>query len=295
MKKIAAIAISVLFMVTAAGCGSASKEDGGRPESADGGAAQDVFDDSGIPEEDGSGYDLSPEDGFGYDEGQQDDFGDDESLTDDFDYDAWLQEYIGETDGNSYESYKEVYGRCDDAVNTAVARFFELFDTDFFNSDAVAYHQCMSYYGSLCSPLERIFSGDDDKIEKALREGFYADNITWSVEGGTAVITFVAENADVIVTVEYDGSSTAQIIYTADGEITQRASFITTDQYHVIAYSYGTMTIIDAVYANGDAYYIYDPSGASVEFSVYKGSFDDPSKLIGDRPYLAIIDGALVY
>lgn len=153
----------------------------------------------------------------------------------------------------------------------------------------------MNYYGSFCSPFERIFSGDDDKIEKALREGFYAENIAWSVEGGTAVITFVAENADVIVTVEYDGSSTAEIIYTADGEITQRASFVTTDQYNIIAYSYGTMTIIDAVYANGDAYYIYDPSGASVEVSVYKGSFDDPSKLIGDRAYIAIIGGALVY
>lgn len=110
-----------------------------------------------------------------------------------------------------------------------------------------------------------------------------------------AVITFVAEDADVTVTVEYDGSSTAEIVYTADGEITQRASFITTDQYNVIAYSYGTMTAIDAVYANGDAYYIYDSSGASADFSVYKGSFDDPSELIGDRNYIAIIDGALVY
>lgn len=259
MKKIAAIVISAFLMVTAAGCSSASKEDSGRTESTNGGTVQDVFDGSGIPEEGGSGYDLSPE------------------------------------DGNSDQSYKDVYRDCNDAVNTAVSRFLELFDADFYNSDAAMYHQYMNYYGSFCSPFERIFSGDDDKIEKALREGFYAEDIAWSVEGGTAVITFVAENADVIVTVEYDGSSTAEIIYTADGEITQRASFVTTDQYNIIAYSYGTMTIIDAVYANGDAYYIYDPSGASVEVSVYKGSFDDPSKLIGDRAYIAIIGGALVY
>ena len=55
------------------------------------------------------------------------------------------------------------------------------------------------------------------------------------------------------------------------------------------------MTIIDVVYANGDAYYIYDPGDTSIDFSVYKGSFDDPSALIGDRQYIAIIDGALVY
>lgn len=177
MKKIAAIAISVLCMVTAAGCGSPSKENGGRSESGNSGAVHDVFDDSGISEDDGSGYDLSPEDGSGYDDDYDydDDYSDDGGeWTDDFDYDAWTQGSIGETGGNRYESYKEVYRNCNDAVNMTVSRFFELFDADFYNSDAAMYHQYMDYYGSFCSPFERVFSGDDDKIEKALREGFYA-------------------------------------------------------------------------------------------------------------------------
>lgn len=292
MKKRIVFALTVFLAVTAAGCGSASKENGGASES--GGDSRSV-----LAEEDSQddfGYGAGLEDDFGYDEdGSGEADGDDGSLEDDFDYDAWLQEYSGDTADSGYQSYKEVYRDCNDAVNMAISRFFELFDTDFYNSDAVTYHQYMTYYGSFCSPFEDIFSGKDKKIEKGIKEGFYAEDIAWSVDGGSAVITFTAEDENVTVTVEYDGSQTAQIIYTVGGEVTQRASFITNDRYDIIAYSYSTMTIIDAVYANGDAYYIYDPSGSSVDFSVYNGSFDDPSELIGDRSYIAIIDGALVY
>lgn len=277
MKKRIVFALTVFFALTAAaGCGSASKENGGASES---GGTEDSL--AVFVEEDGSKEDS--QDGYGYGAGLEEDFGYDEDVS-------------GESDSDGgYQSYKDVYRDCNDAVNTAISRFFELFDTDFYDSDAVTYHQYMTYYGSFCSPFEDIFSGNDKKIEKGIKEGFYAEDIAWSVDGGFAVITFTAEDENVTVTVEYDGSQTAQIIYTAGGEITQRASFITNDRYDIIAYSYSTMTVIDAVYANGDAYYIYDPSGSSVDFSVYNGSFDDPSELIGDRSYIAIIDGALVY
>lgn len=205
------------------------------------------------------------------------------------------QETAGSNADSIYRSYKEVYRDFNGEINTAVLRFFDMFDTDFYNSDAAMYHQYMSYYGSFCSVFENIFSGDDEKIEKDLREGLYADDAEWSVDGGFAKISFVDQQTEVVVTVEYDGSSTAEIIYTAGGEVTQRASFVTNDEYDIVAYSYDKMTIIDAVYADGDVYYIYDPSGSSVDFSVFGGSFDDPSALIGGRSYIAILDGALVY
>lgn len=324
MKKIAAIVISAFLMVTAVGCSSASKEDGGRTESTNGGAAQDVFDDSGNAEDvfggdeiygDGSGYDVSPEDGSGYDgddngyDDEDDNFDDgyddggdgyEEEWTDDFDYDVWLQEYTdqysGNTNGNRYQSYKEVGRDCNGAVNTSISRFYDLFDTEFYDSDASRYLSYTMMGVMHFAGVEDIFSGDARDIERSVREEFYGEDIAWSVDGGTAVITFVAEGQDVTVTVRYDGSSTSEIIYTADGEITQIASFISNENYDIAAYSYGAGTSINAVYANGDAYCIYDYNpGSPVDFSVYQGSFDDPSELIGDRSYIAIIDGVLVY
>lgn len=275
MKKNVVFMILVLLMVTIVGCTSASNDDSSSPGSDS--DWQNIFSDDGS---------------LGGDSDWENVFSDSGSLLDN----------TANSADNIYKSYKEVYRNCSGEINTAVSRFFELFDTDFFDSDAVKYHQNMSYYGSLCSGLENIFSGKDDKIKKNLKEAFYAEDVEWSIDGGTATITFVSSlygsggrDADITVTIEYDGYSTAEIIFTVDGEITEKASFVTNDKYNIIAYTYNLMTIIDAVYANGDAYYIYDPGDTSIEFSVYKGSFDDPSTLIGDRQYIAIIDGALVY
>ena len=108
--------------------------------------------------------------------------------------------------------YGEIFSTVSGEINTTISRFFELFDTDFFDSDAVKYHHNMSYYGSLCSGLENIFSGKDDKIKKNLKEAFYAEDVTWSIDGGSATITFVSSlyrdggrDADVTVTIKYDG------------------------------------------------------------------------------------------
>lgn len=283
MKKMIALLTLLFMMATVAGCGSSSGDDSFSPGFGEG--AENDFDGS---QSDGDDYDKDSSDDSGYDDYGLEDFDFEEISPDD---------HSGVSEGG-YENYKDVYRDCNDKIDTATRRFFELFDTDFYDSDAATYHQYMTYYGSFCSPLEDIFSGKDDKIRKSLKEGFYTDNAEWSVNGGKAVITFPSEeyaDSEVTITVEYDGSSTAEIIYTDGGNETQRASFITNDQYNIIAYRYDTLLIIDAIYANGDAYFIYDPNGESMDFSVYQGAFDDPAALIGDRQCIAIIDGALIY
>lgn len=262
MRKFAAVMVSVFLLTAAVGC-SGTSDDGGVSRDS-GGDAQSALDDV-VNRQDVS------------------------------DYEEFLQDASSGVD-SIYQSYKEVYRNCSSKINDSVLRFNDLFDAEFFNSDAAAYQLYMTYYASFCSVFEDIFSGDEEEIEQDLKSGFSVDDVEWSVDGGSATITFESmDSEDVTVTVEYDGSSTAEIIYTADGQVKQRASFITNESYSIIAYRYDTLTVINAAYANGEDYYIYAPGGSAMDFSVYQGSFDDPSTLIGDRSYVAIVDGALVY
>lgn len=297
MKKIVAWMITLLIMAVAAGCGS--------PEKDDGKTDQDAFGGIEISENDSELNRISEDDPAYEDDDDYDDYNDeltdalayDNELADDFDFDAWLQEYtdLYSSAGDGYQSFRNVWRDCNSDINLAVSRLIDLYDTDFFNSDAAIYQQYTGYGGLLFPGVEDIFSGDNEDIESAIKSQFYAEDIAWEVDGGKAVITFETYDQNVTVTVEYDGSSTANAIYMAGGEITQTSSFIKNENYTIVVGTYASMTVIDAVYANGDVYYIYDPSGMSVDFSVYQGSFDDPADLIGDRPYYAICNGEFVY
>lgn len=194
-----------------------------------------------------------------------------------------------------YKTFKDVYRSCSDDINTGISQLSSYYDDAYYQTPAAQYQSYMNYGKSIFAGCEDIFSGDDSDIKSGAEDSLHLSDVEYSINGGTAVIKGKnTDNQDTEITVEYDGSSSAQIIGKANGEQYFSASFTKNGNYSVVSYSDSFITAINATCTNGDVYYIYDTNGLSGAVSVYNNEISSFADLASGKAYIAIEGGNFV-
>lgn len=202
---------------------------------------------------------------------------------------------IKQTADSMYKSFKDVYRSCNDDVNNGISQLSSYYDDAYYQTPAAQYQSYMNYGQSVFAGCEDIFSGNDSDIKTGAEDSLHLSDVEYSVNGGTAVIKGKnTDNQETEVTVEYNGSSSAQITGKANGEQYFSASFTKNGNYSIVSYSDSFITTINATCTNGDVYYIYDTNGLGGVFSVYNNEISSFKDITSGKAYVAIEGGSFV-
>lgn len=199
--------------------------------------------------------------------------------------------------GTNSSNFRDFITNCRVQVSDAASELLEYYDADFYASEAASYYISRSSF-ALDLACERVFSGEVDELISDMDSYIYVTVTEYNVDdaAGTAIIKGTNYGEDVVVTVEYDGSSTAQcIVRNADGDIIWYVSYMECDDYVAYSYAVEAITTIDIKFSNGDNLFVFDRTNPLGEpYTVYNNDTITTSYLTENNLYCGLVDGVFV-
>ncbi len=200
--------------------------------------------------------------------------------------------------GTNSSNFRDFITNCRVLISDASSELVDnYYDADFYATEAASYFSSKSSF-ALDLACERVFSGEVDKLISDMENYIYVTVTEYNVDdaAGTAIIKGTNYGEDVVVTVEYDGSSTAQcIVRNADGDIIWYVSYMKCDDYVAYSYAVEAITTIEIKFSNGDNLFVFDRTNPLGEpYTVYNNDTITTSYLTENNLYCGLVDGVFV-
>lgn len=194
--------------------------------------------------------------------------------------------------------FRDFISGCRIVISDAMSDLTQYYDTDFYATDAALYLNSMSSY-ALDLACERIFSGDVEDAIDDIKSYLYITASEYNVDGanGSAVVKGTdIDGEEAIITVEYDGSSTAQcVVRDGAGNLTWYVSYTKCDNYVAYSYAVEAITTISIKFNNGDTLYVFDRKNPLENYyTVFENNTITTADLTEKNLYLGTVDGVFV-
>ncbi len=199
---------------------------------------------------------------------------------------------------SKYSDFRDFISGCRLVISDAMSELTQYYDADFYATDAALYLNSMSSY-ALDLGCERIFSGDVEDVIDDIESYLSITAAEYNVDGanGNAVVKGTDVNGEEsVITVEYDGNSTAQCsVRDGAGNLTWYVSYTKCDNYVAYSYAVEAITTISIKFNNGDTLYVFDKKNPLENYyTVFENNTITTADLTEKNLYFGTVDGVFV-